>query len=182
MKTPFVFDFVAWDAMVFNFNLFGMNISKNEGESNFDTDGCDNEVYADDELSMQTPKLIIGYLALLDREENRSDIDIAFGEHAFRAGFEAGMKYRGATAYEASTGKVPNAAAAWSEYTPPEELCGGGKKLKTRPDVLTIIVDGPRGSGVTRLADYLNYARSETLVCLAEEIIDMSEVRDGKPD
>jgi hypothetical protein len=59
-------------------------------------------------------------------EDRDPDLDIAIGEHAFRAGFEAGIVYRNATGYAISNGLVPDVNAAWSAYTPPEELTGGG--------------------------------------------------------
>lgn len=54
-------------------------------------------------------------------EERDPDLDIAIGEDAFRAGWEA--------AIENLTGQCPDPSAwaiAWAAYTPPEELCGGG--------------------------------------------------------
>lgn len=49
-----------------------------------------------------------------------------------------------------------------------------------RPDKLTITVDGPRGSGVTRIVNLLRELQSHTAISLVEDnIIDMSVVRDG---
>lgn len=51
-----------------------------------------------------------------------SDLAIAIGEHAFIAGFEAGFR-EGYMEGMPGT-KAKTAHEAWSEYTPPEDLCG----------------------------------------------------------
>ncbi len=48
-------------------------------------------------------------------------------------------------------------------------------------DKLTIIVDGPQGSGVTRIANYLRELASQSVIGIVDLIVDMSELRDGKP-
>jgi hypothetical protein len=59
---------------------------------------------------------------------SNSDLEIAIGEDAFRAGFEAGLKACKSEGF----GTMPEAIAAqflveaWDAYTPPDELCGGG--------------------------------------------------------
>lgn len=56
-----------------------------------------------------------GYTVVQRGED--SDVAIAIGEHAFKAGYESGH----------NAGKMqwkPLPDVAWSNYTPPEELCG----------------------------------------------------------
>lgn len=56
-------------------------------------------------------------------EDNSSDLAVAIGEHAFRAGWEAAcdaMEPPGPILWNGTLEQ------AWSAYTPPEELCGGG--------------------------------------------------------
>lgn len=74
--------------------------------------------------------MVAQFHSLADRAigemNNRSDNDIAIGEHAFTAGWNA----HATRSFEMINGvkcvrEVPQFVdAAWSEYTPPDDLCG----------------------------------------------------------
>jgi len=54
---------------------------------------------------------------------SRSDRDVAVGEHAFRAGFEACAQ--NVVTHDRPLLMGHTLERAWSDYTPPEDLCGG---------------------------------------------------------
>jgi hypothetical protein len=55
------------------------------------------------------------------------DLAIAIGEHAFAAGFDAGRAWHSSVTYGGDPGTAAEGLhKAWSAYTPPEKLCGGG--------------------------------------------------------
>lgn len=56
----------------------------------------------------------------------RADHDVALGEHAFGAGFDAGCSW----SQDGKPGHNAEAKhAAWSDYDPPEHLKGGGRPV-----------------------------------------------------
>lgn len=59
-------------------------------------------------------------------DERDPDLDIAIGEHAFRAGWVAHQNSQG---FGPSTTYPKTVDEAWSAYIPPEELCGGGSEV-----------------------------------------------------
>lgn len=71
--------------------------------------------------------------------DNDSDLAIAIGEHAFNAGFQAALRAAIAEGfhYTPMPGDrlVVAQHAAWSDYAPPEELCGRSfaKLVTVRP-------------------------------------------------
>lgn len=59
-------------------------------------------------------------------DDNASDLAIAIGKHAFRAGFTACARWLEPqySDVDPSAAGLAEIARAWSDYTPPEELCG----------------------------------------------------------
>lgn len=60
------------------------------------------------------------------RRGDDSDVAIAIGEHAFNAGWVAHAERTFETVNGVKCNRVPpqSVDAAWSDYTPPEDLCG----------------------------------------------------------
>lgn len=72
-----------------------------------------------------------GYMALLDTvfedvapTELDGDAAIAIGEHAFRAGYKSAANRARAFHPKRIEDDTAHMESAWSEYTPPEEVCG----------------------------------------------------------
>jgi hypothetical protein len=53
-----------------------------------------------------------------------SDLSVAIGEHAFKAGYKRCAEDAGPSFPLSDDTVAQYAESAWSEYTPPEELCG----------------------------------------------------------
>lgn len=64
--------------------------------------------------------MVARFHELAKRVQNENhDAALAIGEHAFRAGFEAGMQSAHAESYERETTTVDE---AWANYDPPEDI------------------------------------------------------------
>lgn len=61
-----------------------------------------------------------------DASGERSDLDIAIGKHAFDAGYNSAAQRAVNFAPTVVRDWAAAREQAWSDYTPPEHLCGGG--------------------------------------------------------
>lgn len=110
----------GWKLLSFNFTVNGLQFLKESGTLDYEIDNCTYE--PDPECSEPQILLILLHLGNLAKRENAPDRKIAIGEHAFRAGWKACTD----AVFSPDTSVTQTADKAWSEYTPPEELCGGG--------------------------------------------------------
>lgn len=108
----------------------------------------------------QRNALIDVYTAAIVTPEPEVDSDLAaaIGEHAFKAGFGAGMLHWSCDGrLVAEEHRATYAEAEWSAYTPPEELCGVVLVKKQRPRFC--VVD--RRTSTIEVASFLNEAAAK---------------------
>ena len=121
------FDFDVWKVRCFDFEVGGDHYVKEAHSAHFEVNGCEHEVYEDDPASHELPRLIFAYMSLQYVEDVHAvDINIAIGEHAFRTGYDLAAQRAVDFAPTIVRDWAAHREAAWSDYTPPEELCGGG--------------------------------------------------------
>lgn len=123
-------DIDGWTALSFHFKINGLEFTKSPGTTDYEIDNCGYEFYPDTNRDDPQVVLILLHLATLSDRENAPDINIAIAEDAFRAGWTGALTYAAAEGW-ARDSKLEGAYVsgeneAWSAYTPPEELTGGG--------------------------------------------------------
>jgi len=99
-----------WDQIV---DVLDDNFTAWEGEEDSVREEHDGLIIRLEEVSVELGK----FKQTTDTSSDDSDMAIAIGEHAFKEGYG-----RGYSAGQSDADPMPD--AAWSDYTPPEELCG----------------------------------------------------------